>query len=78
MACIAGGVFAVGIWCLMDVAHKWNDLKAAIGIFCFSLGLCGTIYVSKQEARAETAIKMLRGDYSVEYTSSNDTIITLK
>lgn len=78
MAIIAGGIFAVGLWCILDAASKWNALKAAIGIFCFVSGFSGTIYVNRQAERAETARKMFRGEYSVEYTTSNDTIIILK
>ena len=77
MAIIIGGIFGVGLYYVMDAAHKWNGFKAVIGIFCFILGLHGIIYVNRQAERAKTALKMLRGEYSVEYTQ-NDTIITLK
>lgn len=78
IAIIAGGIFAVGLWYVLDAASNWNALKAAIGIFCFVSGFCGIIYVNRQAERAETARKMFRGEYSVEYATSNDTIIILK
>ena len=78
IAFIVGGTFAVGLYCLLDAMYKWNKFKAVIGVICFTLGLCGTIQVNRQDERAKTAAKILRGEYSVEYTSSNDTIITLK
>lgn len=78
MGIIAGVIFAIGLWYVLDAASKWNALKAAIGVFCFVSGFCGTIYVTKQKERVETVRKMLRGEYSIEYTTSNDTIIILK